>query len=236
MLKTLKIILITVLVILAIFGGFLIYSNLQTQFFPNNNSAVKDKEDKINVKIDKTVILEQIKKVNKLETVSQAIQRDFEVQLESEDLDIFGLKILDSSRKQKFAVTGVVSAGIDLSKLTSEDVIMTENQVTITIPKPEIMNINLVEDKIFLLNDESTFLFNLQNLNSNTSKSRTQILQQQLIKQGKQSVLDGACSNKILEMANQNAKESMQELFLLVNQDLQINIQIQDENNCQISF
>ncbi len=222
----LKLVLAILVLVFLIFGGFWLYNSLSP------NSQVRD--NRIVVNIDKTTIVQQVKKINELSTVKQVLQRDFEIQLASTDLGVFGIPILESSRTQRFAVTGDINAGIDLSQITEDSVILNkeENQLKIILPAPRITSVNLMEDKIYLISDRSSFLYNVQNLNSDVNQQRTQTLQQELIKRGKQAMIDGACNNRILDTANENAKESLKELFLLVNQEVAIEVITTEPSEC----
>lgn len=227
--KQIQLVIIIITIILTI--AILIWAYFR--FAPTSNLS----QDRLVINIDKTAILEQVRQLEVLNTVEQTLQRDFEVRLESQDLEFFGVKILESNRSQKFAVTGSVNAGIDLSQLQLEDVVFNQenNTIQITTPAPKVTAINLLEDKIYLINDRSSFLFNVQNLNPETSRDRTQQLQQELIRTGNTALLDAACNNQILETANLNAQESLKNLFLLVQADFEIEIITTPADNCEFN-
>jgi anionic cell wall polymer biosynthesis LytR-Cps2A-Psr (LCP) family protein len=218
--KQLQIAFIIILVIALLGGGVWAYF-----FFTQNREGVK--EDRVNVRIDKTTIIEKVQSLQNLETVKQVIQRDFEIELASSDLNLFGVTLLESNRTQQFAVTGSVSAGVDLSGITEEDIELDSeaNKVSLTLPSPTISNVSLMEDKIYLINDRSSFLFNVQNINQDVNRARNEELQKQLIKRGNQAMVDGACNNDILGIANENAETSLENLFVLIVDD-QIEVEI----------
>ena len=224
--KITQIVILIILMSLVLTASFFWFSNRQ----PSNNS----KNDTFNISLDKTIIVQQIKQVQVLNTVEQTLQRDFEVEIKSQDLEIFNRLILPSSRSQKFSITGKVSAGIDLSLIADKDIVFdTENNlIKIKIPEPKITGVSLLEDRLYLIQDRSSFLFNMQNLSSETSRSRNQNLQQEIFRAGNQAMVEAACQNKILENANQNAKESIKNLFLLFNQEIKIEIETSEQGEC----
>jgi len=226
--KQLQIVFIIVVIILVIFGviwGFLFF-----------NQGSKMTQDRINVNINKTAILQQVRELQVLNTVEQTLQRDFDIELKSEDLGLFGISILESSRTQKFAVTGSVTAGIDLSQIKEGDITFDRenNKIKIKTPEPVITNISLLEDKIYLISDRSSFFFNVQNLNQDVNRNRNQQLQQEVLKNGNSAILDAACKNNILETANQNADRSLKNLFLLVQNDLDLEIETTQSTECKV--
>jgi hypothetical protein len=224
--KQAQIVFVTVLILILLAGAIFAYF----RFSQNNTSS----ENKLVVNIDKTVILKQIKQIQVLNTVEQTLQRDFDVTLESNDLALFGLRLLESNRSQKFAITGSVAAGIDLSQINLEDIVFDKEKsvIRITTPAPAITSINILEDKIYLINDRSSFLFNIQNINPETARNRNEKLQKELLKSGNKALLDAACSNKILTTANDNAKQSLKNLFMLVQNDFEIEIITTEAKEC----
>ncbi len=52
-----------------------------------------------------------------------------------------------------------IRAGVDFEKLNSENIIITDSTVTITLPKVEIFESNIIEDKLVLI-DEKKSIFN----------------------------------------------------------------------------
>jgi hypothetical protein len=197
-------------------------------FFYKNFSANKTqiKDDKLTINIDKISVLQRVQNLKRLETIKQVWQRDFELNLNSNDFKLFDKTILESNKTQKFAITGTVSAGVDLSGIVASNIQLDENkkEIQITLPPPQIMNISLLEDKIYLLNDKTSLLFSAQNIDSNLRKEREQTLRQELIRNGKTAVLNASCEEKILETANTNAVAAMKDLFFLVDENVKIKI------------
>jgi hypothetical protein len=167
-------------------------------------------QSQVNVNIDKTVIVQKVQNLSKLETVDQTLQRDVQIQINSSDLTLFGVTLLQSSRTQKIAATGTVTAGVDLSKISSDDIKVQNGQINISLPSPEILNVNIDEDKTTVLKDDMTLLFKLQDLvNDSTRTQLNDLLEQQVIKQIKAGLVDGACQNDILTTAGENSKSTI---------------------------
>jgi hypothetical protein len=208
--KTIKIIIAGFIAIFVILGIVFIY-----QFFSTNSK----KDNQINVTIDKTVIVQKVRSLNRLETVEVVIQRDLSVELDLGKVDLFGLTSFESKRTQKIAVTGNVVAGIDLSKIDADKVKFDENNnsLEIELPAPEILNISINEDKTAVLKDDLTALYRLQTLDASKRKDLNQELQKQVIKQSREALRDGACGDNVLNKAGQNGTNSIANLFAFAN-------------------
>ena len=208
--KTIKIILGSVVAVFVILGIVFIY-----QFFSTNTK----KDNQINVSIDKTVIVQKVRGLNKLETVEVVIQRDLSVELDLGKVDLFGLTSFESKRIQKIAVTGNIVAGIDLSKIDPNKVKFDESKssLEIELPAPEILNISINEDKTTVLKDDLTALYRLQTLDATKRKDLNQELQKQVIKQSREALRDGACGDDILNKAGKNGAASISNLFAFAN-------------------
>ncbi len=207
MLKKLKTISITILSIIAIvlvgYAGFII-----TKDYYSN-------KDQVTVKIDKTVIIKEVRQISKLETVKQIMQRDIEVTLDLGDLEVFGWSLLEKKHTRKVAVTGDITAGIDLAKIREGDIILSEDKKTLTInlPAPEILGVNIMEDKTNIVNDDLTFLFKLNNLSAEKRVEAEDELSRQIMKSQKTALIDGACQKdssgkNVLNFANENVKKT----------------------------
>jgi hypothetical protein len=170
----------------------------------------------VNVSYDKTVIVDKIQGVNKLETTQMVIQRDIALTLDLGNVEVFG-KNIERTRTQNIAITGTVAAGVDLSKLNADNVELKDNTLAITLPAPEIFNINIDEDKSRTLSDDLTLLFRLDTLTSGNKQTLNEQLQDQASKQAKEALKKGACEAQILDKANVEAEKSVKNLFLFGN-------------------
>ena len=195
---------IAIITLVIIFGGIFWYiSGLR-----------KQEQAQIQVNIDKTVIIQKVQKLSKLETVDQTMQRDIQIEINSGDLKFFDVTLLQNKRTQKVAATGTVIAGVDLNKLSSDNIKVVNNEVTINLPTPEVFNVNIIEDKTTILRDDLTLLFRLQDILNNSKRVElNDILQQQVIKQIKNGLVDAACKDNILDKAGENSKSTISDLL-----------------------
>jgi|688.fasta_scaffold21481_12 hypothetical protein len=226
--KNLQTVLVLALVIILILGGGAIFLGFSQQ---------KEQSNQINVTIDKTVIVQKIQNLSRLETVQTTIQRDLKVELNAGSLSFYGKDLLQDKATTDYAVTGLVTAGIDLSELKPENVKL-ENEgkkISLELPSPKILSIQIDEDKTKITSEDFTFLFNLKNLDPNRRKEMRDELQRQATKQAKEALRDGACSDQILEKASENAKESLKNLFLFSSVE-EVVITFQGEPNCEFNL
>ncbi|MEM1312448.1 MAG: DUF4230 domain-containing protein [Patescibacteria group bacterium] len=226
--STLKWFTILIIVFVLIVGGVLVYTRIQQQ---NNDEA------KVTVVVDKTVIVQRVKKLSRLETVSQTMQRDIEVQIDAGALNFFNVPLFENTRVQKIAVTGSVTAGVDLNQLSQESIKNQEGKVTVDLPQSQVFNVNIIEDKTTILQDDLTLLFKFQDvLNDNRRREFNQLLQQQVIKQAKAALVDAACEDNILVKAGENSKTIIEELlFTSGYNDVEANYRVGEECGLELS-
>jgi len=195
---------LAIITLAIIFGGIFWYTT----------SLRKQEQAQIQVNIDKTVIVQKVQKLSKLETIDQTMQRDIQIEINSGDLKFFDVTLLQNKRTQKVAATGTVTAGVDLNKLSSDNIKVVNNEVTVDLPAPEIFNVNIIEDKTTILKDDLTLLFRLQDILNNSKRVElNDILQQQVIKQIKNGLVDAACQDNILDKAGENSKSTISDLL-----------------------
>ena len=60
-------------------------------------------------------------------------------------------------RKILFSCTAYLKAGIDLSELTMEDVLVDGNTVTVTLPHAKLLSLNMPAEEIYLVYDRVSF-------------------------------------------------------------------------------
>ncbi len=203
--NALKWLCILLLIIIFGVGAFMFY----TSYIKNKNS-----DPKVKVNLDKIVIINKVQNLSRLETVSQTLQRDIEIELDLGDLKIFDFTLLENRRNQKIAVTGSVTAGIDLRNFNQENVKIEDKTLKMDLKSPEIFNVNIIEDKTSLLKDDLSLLFRLrENLDNTKRREINEYLQKQIIKQSKLALVEAACENKILDQAGENGKKNIGELF-----------------------
>jgi len=192
-------------------------------------------EGQVKVTIDRIAIINKVQNLKRLETVRETIQRDVEIELDLGDFKIFDFKIAENKLKQKFAITGYVSAGIDLDKFQAQNLNVDNKNLTFNLPEPEILNVSILEDKTSLVKDDLTLLFKVQDLTNDTRRREVnEFLQKQAQKQGKQALVSAACDNQILDKAGENSKGAIRSLITNVNYD-QLNVEVLKAQKCSFN-
>lgn len=150
--------------------------------------------------------IQQMKNLRRLETQRFAIERVVEASTARGDpLDIFlGERLL-------LIASGDVVAGVDLSKLTDSDVIVSSDgtSVTLTLPASEIFSARL--------NNERTRVYDRQ------TRPITQLtggqdpnLETQARQEAERQILAAACENGIMQRAAEEAQRSMEQFLRLL--------------------
>lgn len=196
----------------------------------------KQNQNTVNVKLDKTVIVQKIQNIAKLETVEMTIQRDLTIELDAGGLSFFGTEVFNDKATTEYAVTGTVIAGIDLSGLNNDQVIL-ENEskkLTLTLPASQILAISINEDKTKITKQDFSALFNIKNLSPARRQEMQDIMQRQALKQSREALRDGACSDNILAKASDNAKETIKNLFLFADIE-EVVVNVTASGNCDFA-
>jgi Protein of unknown function (DUF4230) len=210
---------------LLIVGAFLTFRNLN----PIAN-IVKQGPISIATLPDKKSIITQVKSLNRIETVSGDVQREFDLNLDFGKLEIFGVSI-ENKKDQRFLVSGKVIAGIDTSKISENDIELSGNNLNIRLPAPEIFSVELNADKLAILNNSSTLLYKIQNFDSDKNREADEKIKKEAVAQAQNYLSQGACENGILTKANENSIKVIQELYSKVG--FTVNVMTNDDYNCQ---
>lgn len=221
----LKNILPIIILILLVIGGFLAFRN-----FNPIEGVVKQGAQSISTTPDKQVIITQVKSLNRIETISEDVQREFDLNLDFGELEVFGVKI-ENKKDQRFQVSGKVIAGIDTSKITDADVEILGKNLTIKLPAPEIFSTELSADKLAILNNSSTLLYKIQNFDSEKNRQADEKIKKEALSQAQKYLADGACENGILIKANENAIKVVQELYARAG--FTVTVLVQETQDCQ---
>ncbi len=150
--------------------------------------------------------IQQMKDLRRLETQRFAIERVVEASTARGDpLDMFlGERLL-------LIASGDVVAGVDLSKLTDRDVIVSSDgmSVTLTLPASEIFSARL--------NNERTRVYDRQTrLITQLTGGQDPNLETQARQEAERQILAAACENGIMERAANEAKRSMEQFLRLL--------------------
>ena len=144
-------------------------------------------------------VLMQIKKVNRLE--STAFYIDTIIRTEKKG----NWRMLwQDAQSGIFIVRGKVLAGLDLDKLTAENVNIVDGKVILSLPPVEILSVDLENIEVY---DMKTGSFNL--LPADTGVFKT------VQERARAQVLASACKADILQHANRQAQLQLENLFAL---------------------
>ena len=144
-------------------------------------------------------VLMQIKKVNRLE--STAFYIDTIIRTEKKG----NWRMLwQDAQSGIFIVRGKVLAGLDLDKLTAENVNIVDGKVILSLPPVEILSVDLENIEVY---DMKTGSFNLLPADKGVFK----IVQER----ARAQVLASACKADILQHANRQAQLQLENLFAL---------------------
>jgi Protein of unknown function (DUF4230) len=215
----------SIILILIVTGIFLILKNINQL-----TNVVKQGPVTISSLPDKRSIITNVRSLNRIETISEDVQREFDLNLDFGKLEIFGVSI-DNKKDQRIQVTGKVIAGIDTSKIKEEDVEIDNKNLNLKLPAPEIFSVELSADKLAILNNSSTLLYKIQNLDSNKNREADEKIKKEVLSQAQNYLSQGACENGILVKANENSIKVIQELYSKVG--FTVNVTTNNEYNCQ---
>ena len=178
------------------------------------NQFVAKKPISFDSKADKLVIVEKIQKLGKLESLNMIIQRDVEITLDLGEINFFGLSI-DKTRKQKIALTGTVSSGVDFAKARFEN-------DKLILPSAEIFGTNINQDKTQTLIDNLSLFYRLETLGDTRRLELNELLRKKISEASLLALKQGACEADILNLANQNANIELQRLLSFGNLNIQV--------------
>ena len=145
---------------------------------------------------DPVTIINEVRPMARLETIQYTVEKVVTAEIGQEFLgDFFGDRLL-------FIAHGEVIAGIDLSKLSSEDLEMSEGILVLDLPDPEIFIATLDNDKSYVYDRQTGFL----------RKSDVD-LETQARQIAEDAIEKAAIEDGILEHANANAEMFMERLL-----------------------
>lgn len=160
-------------------------------FFSNRNS------NSISIDRNRTAVVHQVQVLGRLETTSYTIEKI----IEGESGGNFFQRLLTGDRIL-FIAHGEVIGGIDLTKITENDVRVSGEQVDITLPAPEIFFTNLdnQQSKVY---DRSRGL-----LSQGNDQLETEVRQA-----AEEEIRSAACEADILAAANENGRKQISALL-----------------------
>jgi hypothetical protein len=151
----------------------------------------------LHLKVDQPTVIRQVRGLNRLETVSYSLEKIIGGERENPILPTFlaGDRLL-------LIVHGEVIAGVDLSKLQANDVVVKGQNVAIHLPEAEIFTVRLDNDKTKVYSRE-TGLFSTPDPN----------LETEVRKEGERQLRAAAMQDGILDGANKNARQTLSALL-----------------------
>jgi len=152
------------------------------------------------------VIVNRLRNVSELTTATLTASAITTVSQDNAKL----LGILDvPPTKVKYFATGDVRAGFDLSTLTISDVVINGQSVIITLPRPKILSYGITDSEVLDIDVPEVMGFDLGELEPETlDQAQSEALKE---------ILQSACEQQILEVANQGAETSVSGLIALFN-------------------
>jgi hypothetical protein len=178
-----KMVLITFVIILILFIGVGVFIG---------KSIWQPKSD-ISYSISSQTVIKQMRELNRLETASFTIEKVIDAGTSGNAFQqfLYGDRIL-------LIAHGEVIAGVDLSKLTDQDISINGSTITVTLPSPQILEVSLDNDQTRVYDRTQGILTHgNKDLESNARSVATQTIQ------------DAACKGGILIQAGDNAKKQL---------------------------
>lgn len=151
----------------------------------------------IQIDTNRTAVIKQLQKLNRLETASFTIEKIVEAGAQGNQVEqfLFGDKIL-------VIANGQIIAGVDLSKITDKDISVQGKSLTLKLPSPEILQ--------SILNNDKTIIYNRQ---TGILTKGNKDLETQARSAAEKSIRTAACDGNILETARENAIKQLTALF-----------------------
>ena len=145
---------------------------------------------------DPVTIINEVRSLARLETIQYSIEKVITAETGQGSFGfLFGDRLL-------FVAHGTVIAGVDLSQLTSPDLKLDGNVLTVQLPEPEIFVATLDNDKSYVYDRQKGLL------NSGETNLETKARQV-----AEQEIAEAAISDGILSQAKLNAENYLTRLF-----------------------
>lgn len=145
---------------------------------------------------DPVTIINQVRPLARLETIQYTVEKVITVEVGQNLLGpLFGDKLL-------FVGHGYVTAGVDLSKLSSSDITIAEGMVKVKLPQAEVFVATLDNDKSYVY-DRETGLLTHGDVNLETTARQA----------AESQIRQAALEDGILEQAQANAETYLRSLL-----------------------
>jgi len=150
----------------------------------------------VTIDTSRPTVLDEVRSLSKLETVHYQLEKVVTGKSSGPLPDFL------TSDKILLVAHGEVVAGVDLSKITEDDVSVVSNTVTIRLPKAEVLYSKLDNDKTYVY-DRQTGIFSRPDPN----------LETQIREAAEQDILNTAMEDGILDQATTNAQDVLRTLL-----------------------
>lgn len=154
------------------------------------------------INVNRAAVIKEMRSLNRLETASFTIEKIIDGGKTGNNVFqqfLFGDKIL-------LIAHGQVIAGIDLSQISENDVIISGKDLRVTLPKPQIL--------VTSLDNTQTRVYDRQKGILNTGEKNLESLARQA---AEKSITKTACQAGILQQASDNARKQLTALFSIFN-------------------
>ncbi len=151
-------------------------------------------------------VLTQIKQLNRLESTAFYIDTIIRTEKKGD-----WRKLWQDAQSGLFIVRGKVLAGVDLDKITADNVNIIDEKVIVSLPEVEILSVDLEDIEVY---DIQTGSLNILPMDKTVFKT----VQDQARKQ----VLTSACKADILKNATTQAQRQLEDLFRLTQTQVSI--------------
>lgn len=145
---------------------------------------------------DPVTIIREVQSLARLETIRYSVEKIITAEVNQGVLGaLFGDRLL-------FVARGYVIAGVDLSKLSVDDLQLADGTLVVSLPEAEVFVATLNNEDSYIY-DRDTGIFRKSNPDLETSARRV----------AEQEILDGAIEDGILDQAQINAEVFLERFF-----------------------
>jgi hypothetical protein len=154
---------------------------------------IRNKVSEFTIKTNSTTVVQQIRSLNRLETSSYTIEKVIDAGTSGGKFEqfLFGDRIL-------LIAHGEVIAGIDMAKITDNDIQIEKDSISLALPAPQILTTRL--------DSEQTKVFDRQ---TGVLTKGNKDLEAEARKAAEETIREAACKGNILQAANENARKQL---------------------------
>ena len=148
---------------------------------------------------DPVTIIHEVRSLARLESIQYSVEKVITAEIAQGQLDfLFGDKLL-------FVAHGTVIAGIDLGKMTTQNLWLEDGALYVNLPEPEVFVASLNNDQSYVY-DRDTGILRKSDANLETQARQV----------AEQEILEAALADGILDQADINGEAYMERLFRIL--------------------